>query len=217
MSSNYTPSNQQGNFFANGMLAVLFTVGVFAILPFMQYLGKFANPGIQVATEDASVQPPPPPPEDQPPPPEEQQELDEPEIEEPPPPMTLAQLEMALNPGSGDAVGDFGFGDFNDKIDALEGMQIFSLADVDKKPSALVMSTPLYPYSMQQSKTRGSVTVEFVLDPDGKVHRARAIKSTHREFEEPAIQCVQRSTWNPASKDGKPVACKIRIPIQFSP
>lgn len=217
MSSNYTPSDQQGNAFFNGTLAVVFTVAVFAVLPFMQYLGKFANPGVEVATEDASVQPPPPPPEDQPPPPEDEQEVDEPEMEEPPPPMTLAQLEMALNPGSGDAVGDFGFGDFNSGIDALEGMQIFSLADVDKKPSALVMSTPLYPYSMQQSKTKGRVVVEFVLDPDGKVHRVRATKSTHREFEEPAIQCVQRSTWNPAAKDGKPVACKVRIPIDFSP
>lgn len=217
MSSNYTPSNQTGNFFSNGFLAVLFTVTVFAVLPFMQYLGQIVQEKALVTTAENNIPPPPPPPEDQPPPPEDEQEMEEPEMEEPPPPMTLAQLEMALNPGSGDAVGDFGFGDFNTGIDALEGMQIFSLADVDRKPSALVMSTPLYPYSMQQSKTKGRVVVEFVLDPDGKVHRVRATKSTHREFEESAIQCVQRSTWNPAQKDGKPVACKVRIPIDFSP
>ncbi|MBD5780759.1 energy transducer TonB [Pelagicoccus sp. NFK12] len=217
MSSNYTPSDQQGNTFFNGTLAVVFTVGVFAILPFLQFLDSMGKKATLVDTAETSVQPPPPPPEDQPPPPEEEKEVQEPEMEEPPPPMTLAQLEMALNPGSGDATGDFGFGDYDSGIDALAGMQIFSLADVDKKPSALVMSTPLYPYSMQQSKTKGRVIVEFVLDANGKVHRVRATKSTHREFEEPAIQCVQRSTWNPAAKDGKPVACKVRIPIDFSP
>lgn len=217
MSSNYAPSDQKGNVASNGIFGLICTLAVFAILPFMQYLGNFASKQANVNTADTSVQPPPPPPEDQPPPPEEEEKLEEPEMEEPPPPMTLAQLEMALNPGSGDAVGDFGFGDFSSGIDALEGMEIFSLKDVDKKPSVMIESKPQYPYSLQQSKTKGSAIVEFVLDANGKVHRARVIKSTHREFEQPAIDAVMRSTWNPAAKEGKPVACKIRIPINFSP
>ncbi len=217
MSSNYTPSNQQGNMISNAGLSILFTIIVFLFMPFMHFLENAARETEKVEVTTNADIPPPPPPEDQPPPPEEQKDVDEPEMEEPPPPMTLAQLEMALNPGSGDAVGDFGFGDFNSGIDALEGMQIFSLADVDKKPSALVMQTPMYPYSMQQSKTKGWVVVDFVLDAEAKVHRARATKSSHREFEEAAIQCVQRSTWNAAAKDGKPVACKARIKIDFTP
>src|SRR5690606_24545422 len=126
---NYVPSDQKGSPVMNGVIGLLLTLAVFAILPFMQYLGSFANDRATVSTADASVQPPPPPPEEQPPPPEQEEELEEPEMEEPPPPMTLAQLEMALNPGSGDAVGDFGFGDFDAGIDALSGMEIFSLAD----------------------------------------------------------------------------------------
>ena len=34
---------------------------------------------------------------------------------------------MALNPGAGDAVGDFGFGDFDTGIDAMSDMEIFDL------------------------------------------------------------------------------------------
>lgn len=217
MSSNYTPSDQQGNFISNAGIAVIFTLIVFAFMPFMHFLGDLTNNRNIVEVSTNSDQPPPPPPEDQPPPPEEEQVVEEPEMEEPPPPMTLAQLEMALNPGSGDATGDFGFNDFNTGIDALAGMQIFSLADVDKKPSALVMSSPVYPYSMKQSKTKGEVVVEFVLTADAKVLRARAYRSTHREFEDAAIQAIQRSTFTPASKDGKPVACKVRMPIIFTP
>lgn len=217
MSTTYTPSDQKGRYSLNGLIALLFTLAVFAILPFMHYLGKFANPGTLVNTDTSAEAPPPPPPEDQPPPPEEEDEMDEPELDEPPPPMTLSQLEMALNPGSGDAVGDFGFGDFSSGIDALSGMEIFSLADVDKKPVALVWVDPIYPYSLQQSKTRGSVVVEFVLDANGKVHRPQIVRSTHREFETPAKDAVMRSTWQPAAKDGKPVASRVRAPVNFTP
>ncbi|MBC2605206.1 TonB family protein [Pelagicoccus albus] len=95
--------------------------------------------------------------------------------------------------------------------------ELFELSDVDMKPQALVMATPLYPFSMQSKKARGRVVVQFILGPNGKVYRAHAISSTHYEFEEPAILCVEESVWQPARKNGTPVACKIRIPIQFAP
>ncbi len=217
MSSNYTPSNQDGSFSLNALFATLVTLALFGIMPLMQFIEARVNHGPNLAIDDSAVQPPPPPPEDQPPPPDEQEDIDEPEMEEPPVPMTLAQLEMALNPGSGDAVGDFGFGDFNNGIDALDGLKIFNLSDVDKKPNYLIFSEPQYPYSLKQSKTKGSVTVFFILTADGKVHRARAVKSTHREFEQPAIDAVKRSTWQPAYRDGKAVACKVHMPVEFSP
>ncbi len=217
MSSNYVPSDQDGHPGLNALVGLALTLLVFAILPFMHYLGKFSKPPSLIDTAETADQPPPPPPEDQPPPPEEEEELEEPEMEEPPPPMTLAQLEMALEPGSGNATGDFGFGNFGDSIDALDDMQIFDLADVDKAPFALVQSDPVYPYSMQQAKVRGSATVRFVIDATGKVRRARVIKSTHREFEQPAIDAVNRSTFSPAEKGGQAVACNAQLVVQFTP
>ena len=144
-------------------------------------------------------------------------EIEKPEMKEPPPPMTLSQLEMALNPGVGDATGDFGFGDFDEGIDALDGMQIFDLSDVDKRPSAISMTTPQYPYNLKQQKIKGRAVIEFVLDAKGKPQRVRAVSSTNKEFEQPAIDCVTRSIWDPARKDGKAVACRVRIPIEFKP
>ena len=217
MSSNYVPSNQEGSFALNILFAVLITVGLFAIMPLMQFIEGRANTGPNLAVEDTSLAPPPPPPEEQPPPPEQEEDVDEPEMEEPPPPMTLAQLEMALNPGAGDAVGDFGFGDFNSGIDALAGMKIFSLADVDKKPRAIAQAKPIYPYSLQKSKIKGEVLLEFILDDKGKVHRPVAISSSHRDFEQPAIDAVRRWIFEPARKDGKPVAVnRVRVRIDFT-
>lgn len=217
MNSNYVPSNQNGNFSFNAFFGILITLALFGIMPLLQFIEARANNGPNLAADDASVQPPPPPPDDQPPPPDNEDEVDEPEMDEPPPPMTLSQLEMALNPGSGDAVGDFGFGDFNTGIDALAGMKIFSLADVDKLPRAIFQSKPQYPYSLQQSRTKGSVTIQCVLTAEGKPIQVRAVKSSHREFETPAIESVRRSTYSPAKKDGKAVAVKIRVPVNFTP
>lgn len=99
----------------------------------------------------------------------------------------------------------------------FELAKVFSLTDVDEKPKGLKMSTPLYPYSMQRSRTTGRVVVEFTLMPNGMVRDAKPIKSTHKEFEAPAVTTVVLSTWQPAKQNGKPVACRVRIPIDFAP
>ncbi|MEM9158954.1 MAG: energy transducer TonB, partial [Verrucomicrobiota bacterium] len=140
---------------------------------------------------------------------------DKPEMEEPPPPMTLMQLEMALNPGSGDAVGDFGFSDFQG-VDVMSDMQIFDIGDLDKNPRALFQVEPNYPYSLQQAQIEGWCTVEFVITDKGSVIRARAVRSSHREFENPAVESIMRSKWQPGKKDGKNVNVRVRQKILFT-
>ncbi len=217
MSTNYKSSNQDGNLFANGTLGLLFTAAIFVVLPAMHILGQITLDAREVVAVDANDQPPPPPPEDLPPPPEENEELEKPEVEEPPPPMTLSQLEMALNPGSGNAMGDFGFGDFNTGIDALGDMEIFDLRDVDKLPRALFQVEPNYPYSLKQAKISGWVQLEWVIDANGKVLKPRVVKSSHREFNQPAIESIMRSKWSPARKGGKPVAVRVTQRMDFNP
>ena len=217
MSTNYKASNQEGSFFVNGILGIVFTAGIFIVLPAMHILGQITMETREVVTMDSSEAPPPPPPEDLPPPPEDKEELEKPEVEEPPPPMTLNQLEMALNPGAGDAVGDFGFGDFDTGIDAMADMEIFDLRDVDKLPRALFQVEPHYPYALKQAKIAGWVQLEWVIDDSGKVLRPRVVKSSHREFNQPAIESIMRSKWSPAKKGGKNVAVRVTQRMDFNP
>jgi len=214
--SNYKRSNQSGNPFANGGIGIALTIGIFVALPLMSILSEMAEKDRVIQVADNAEPPPPPPPEDQPPPPEPEDEQEKPEMEEPPPPMTLAQLELALNPGAGNASGDFGFGDFNTGIDALADMQIFDLQDLDKQPRALFQTKPVYPYSMKQAQIQGWVIVEWIIDSEGRVLRPRAMKSSHREFESPAVESIQRSKWQPGRKDGEDVAVRVRQRIEFS-
>jgi len=214
MHRNYIPSDQNGNLFFNGLFGLLLVCGIFLILPIMHALAGLGSNQPKRIDTDSSLQPPPPPPDEPPPPPDKQEELEKPEVEEPPPPMTLAQLEMALNPGSGDAVGDYGFGDFKD-VNLEEDFQIFDLKDLDKKPRPLFQVEPNYPYSLQQAQIEGWCMVEFVIDDNGNVRRARAYKSSHREFEQPAIDSIMRSRFEPGRKDGKNVATRVRQRIDF--
>ena len=217
MSTNYTASNQEGSFFVNGILGIALTAGIFIVLPAMHILGQITMETREVVTMDSSEAPPPPPPEDLPPPPEDKEELEKPEVEEPPPPMTLNQLEMVLNPGAGDAVGDFGFGDFDTGIDAMADMEIFDLRDVDKLPRALFQVEPNYPYALKQAKIAGWVQLEWVIDDSGKVLRPRVVKSSHREFNQPAIESIMRSKWSAAKKGGKNVAVRVTQRMDFNP
>ena len=214
--SNYKRSNQSGNTFVNGTLGIILTALIFVALPLMSIVSGMSNEKRIVQVADNVEPPPPPPPEDAPPPPEETQEQEKPEMEEPPPPMTLAQLELALNPGAGNATGDFGFGDFSTGIDALADMQIFDLQDLDKQPRALFQIKPNYPYSLKQAHVEGWVQVEWIIDVQGRVLRPRAIKATHREFEQPAIEAIMRSKWQPGKKDGKNVNVRVRQRIDFN-
>lgn len=217
MSTNYKPSDQNGNFGANGFFGILATIFIFAILPAMHILGSYNPDDGPNLGDEVAVPPPPPPPEDLPPPPEEQEDIDEVEMEEPPPPMTLAQLEMALNPGQGGAMGDFGFNDFDANIDAASSMQIFDLSELDQKPKAIFQISPRYPYAMQQASIKGWVDVEWVIEPNGSCSRVRAIRSSHREFEQPTIDAIIKSKWKPGRKDAKDVATRVRQRISFNP
>jgi protein TonB len=130
----YEQSNLQGNLLTNGSLGFAFTGLIFFPLPMMHILGQlnFSSPGVVVSEVGETA--PAPPPEEFPAPPEPKQEVEKPEVDEPPPLLTLNQLEIALNPGSGDTTNDFSFGDFDQESDVIADMKIFNISDRDEVP-----------------------------------------------------------------------------------
>ncbi|MDQ8185264.1 energy transducer TonB [Pelagicoccus sp. SDUM812002] len=69
----------------------------------------------------------------------------------------------------------------------------------------------------QESRTHRKVVVEFTLMAEGTVRDARPLNSTYSAFEKPAVAYILQSLWQTAVKNGKPVACKVRIPITSAP
>jgi len=73
-----------------------------------------------------------------------------------------------------------------------------------------------YPPAAKQARLEGEVLVQFVVEPDGHVTRARVKESTNAQFDEAAVSAVSRWVFGPALEAGKPVACGMVVPVQFT-
>ena len=93
---------------------------------------------------------------------------------------------------------------------------VFNLADLDQIPVARYQAKPQYPFEMSRAGITGEVTVGFIVDTNGDVREAYAIKSTQREFEAAAVQAVTKWKFRAGKKGGKPVNTRMQVPIVFN-
>ncbi len=93
---------------------------------------------------------------------------------------------------------------------------LFDINNLDQKPVARVQNPPQYPYEMSRAGISGEVAVEFIINSNGDVVETRVIRSSHREFEVPAMQAVQKWKFKPGRKGGKNVATKASQLIEFN-
>jgi protein TonB len=124
----------------------------------------------------------------------------------PPPPPGLNQTKGAITipvqrPGA-----NFGRGLSN----------LFNIGDLDQPPVARVRQSPTYPYDMRRAGINGSVTVEFIISTEGDVIDTRVVKSTHREFEMPALQAVGKWKFKPGRRRGQVVNVRASQQLEFN-
>lgn len=108
-----------------------------------------------------------------------------------------------------------------------ENNQIYTIYDVDKKPSFLnggekqfldrwVYDYVKYPKSAIESGLQGRVVVEFIIEKDGEVSSVKVVKSAGDALDAEAVKVVAASPkWKPGMKSGTPVRVKMAIPIEF--
>jgi protein TonB len=75
---------------------------------------------------------------------------------------------------------------------------------------------PRYPTSAQRSGIEGWVEVTFTVGVDGDVHDAKVAQAQPRHvFDRAALEAVNRWKFQPAMRDGQPVAAKLSRRIVF--
>lgn len=200
-------------------LAVLLTFVLFFFLPFMQTIGNPIKRDLDLRQLDTAYQEPPPPP------PEIEHEMEEEPPEEPPklteeaPPLDLSQLELALNPGFGEAVFsefsvDLGQHLANGADGGLEA--VFSLAELDQRPRVIFQKMPNYPPELRSQNRQGTVYVVFMVDKQGKVVNPKVQKSTDSAFDRYALDAVRQWKFEPGTRRGERVQFKMRVPITYN-
>ncbi len=93
---------------------------------------------------------------------------------------------------------------------------LFDLANLDQVPVPRFQARPVYPFEMRRAGITGEVLVGFIVDSNGDVRDAYAIRSNQREFEAAAIQAVMKWKFRPGRKGGRAVNTRMQVPIVFS-
>ncbi len=104
----------------------------------------------------------------------------------------------------------------NRDMSQFRGMKVFDIASLDQQPQPRVRIQPQYPFEMRRAGVTGEVTVDFIVDSNGDVQNAYALKSSQREFEQPAVAAVSKWKFKPGRKGGRNVNTHMQIPIVFT-
>jgi protein TonB len=74
---------------------------------------------------------------------------------------------------------------------------------------------PVYPATALTQRTFGTVVVEAIVGPDGKVHDARVMHSV-AGLDDAALDAVRQWEFLPSRLNGVPVAVIVTILVQFA-
>jgi|CXWL01.1.fsa_nt_gi protein TonB len=125
---------------------------------------------------------------------------------QPPPPPGMTASKGAINIPVNPPGANFG-----------KGMKdLFDINNLDQKPVARVQNPPQYPYEMSRAGISGEVVVEFIISSAGDVVDTRVVRSSHREFEVPALQAVAKWKFKAGRKGGKNVNTRASQLIEFN-
>lgn len=84
------------------------------------------------------------------------------------------------------------------------------------RPVAVNRNPPVYPRTARENNWEGSVLLDAVILPDGTVGDLRVERSSgYGLLDTAALAAVKDWRYRPALKDNTPVACRIKINIQF--
>ena len=98
----------------------------------------------------------------------------------------------------------------------FRGIEVFDLSKLDQIPVAQFQARPQYPFEMRRAGIAGEVVVDFIVDVQGNVQNAYAVRSSQREFEAAAVQAVSKWRFKPGRKGGRAVNTHMQVPIVFT-
>ncbi len=86
--------------------------------------------------------------------------------------------------------------------------------DYDQPPRLLKQVPPKYPQDAFVKKIEGTVELEIIIDANGRVVKARVLRSIPA-LDAAAIQTVQQWVFAPAMRQGRPVMTVANAPVTF--
>ena len=195
------------------VVAGLFTLAIFLLLPFSDYLMRSKKSYLLRDTRTVEMTKPAP----EPPPiyRKRKQTTAKPRLTSAgsklPPLKIAAGLALEINPG----FGDFSLAFSLNPTLGEEGL-IFQLNEVDTPPQPMVQMQPLYPMMAKSKGIEGVVVLLITVQADGTVDSVEVSSATPEYiFNEAAKNAVKRWRFKPGIKNGDPVATRVSAPLRF--
>lgn len=95
------------------------------------------------------------------------------------------------------------------------GGGVFRVGGGVSAPKAIYSPDPEYSEEARKAKYQGVCVLSLIVGPDGKPRDIHVARSLGLGLDEKAIEAVNQWKFDPAQKDGKPVAVAINVEVQF--
>jgi len=198
-------------------LGTAFALALFVLMALAQMMGDVEPPQTALDETFAAYVPPTveefeeediPPPEEEPPAPELEMEL---------PQLSLDQLDIALNPGTGGSLaGDFSMPTIATGSGALGTEDFVDFSELDQLPRPIGVSGFDFPARLKRKQVSGKIVLIIKLDQDGNVIDAEIDSSNLPKFDDFVRNEVASWKFTPPTKNGRPVKAHARLPIPIN-
>lgn len=95
-------------------------------------------------------------------------------------------------------------------------LNIQPLNKLTRHPSFLHKVEPIYPRSEQRAGSQAYVLAEVTIDKNGKVHKAKIIKSAGTSFDQAVMDALEKSIFVPGYIEHEAVAVRVLVPFRFN-
>src|SRR6266481_6468529 len=95
------------------------------------------------------------------------------------------------------------------------GGGVFRVGGGVSAPKAIYAPDPEYSEEARKAKYQGTCVLWLIVGPDGKPRDIKVSRNLGLGLDEKAIQAVNQWKFDPAMKDGKPVAVEINVEVSF--
>jgi len=83
-------------------------------------------------------------------------------------------------------------------------------------PKATYNPNPVYPASASKDRITGSVMMEAIVDENGRVQNVKVVRPLREDLDKAAVDTFKRWRFEPARKDGQPLAATINVEMSFN-
>jgi TonB family protein len=102
----------------------------------------------------------------------------------------------------------------DDEHGKKEAEHVYDLQEGIKPPRLTHQVNPDYS-GVRGVRVKGSVSIAVVITSEGTPKDLRVVQSLHPEVDRCAVEAIKQWRFAPAEKDGKPVAVRVTIEVEF--